>query len=352
MNADGRRWKRRASPALICVHLRLLSLPLFGAVDGTVINRTIGSPQANATVTLYKLGDAGMESIETVKSDAQGRFRINRPVDGPHLLQAAWDGVTYNHMLPPGSSTSGVEVEVYNATRDAKVAEATTHMILYEPAANELAVNESIVFHNNSLFSLNNPESGTLRIFLPPQAGGKASVRATAPKGMPIERAVEKTRTANVYFIDFPIKPGETRIDVSYKIPFQPPAKIAGKVFHGGTAVRFVAPAGVTLAGAALKEVGQEPTTQARVYELNGSDYEVEIQGTGALRGIPGEDDEQEQGEGIKTISARLYDRFYPILALTLIALALVLAIQYRRGSAIAGAKPPPAPPKKEKRRG
>ncbi len=326
----------------------------LAAVDGTVVNRTVGAPQANATVTLYKLGGAGMESLETVKSDAQGKFRIAHPVDGPHLIQAAWDGVTYNHMLPPGSATSGVEVEVYNSTRDASVAKAATHMILYEPGAGELAVNESIVFNNSSQFAYNNPESGTLRVFLPPQTGGKATVRATAPKGMPIDRALEKTRAANVYYIDFPIKPGETRIDVSYTIPFQAPGKVAGKVLHGGTSVRFVAPAGVTLAGAAIAEVGQEPTTQARVYELKGADYEVEIQGTGALRGVPGEGgDEQEQGEGIKTIAARVYDRFYVLLALALAALALVLAIQYRRGAAVtepATGAPPAAASKKKTR--
>ena len=47
-----------------------------GAIDGTVTNRTTGKPQPGATVTLYKLSQAGLESIESVKSDAAGKFRI------------------------------------------------------------------------------------------------------------------------------------------------------------------------------------------------------------------------------------------------------------------------------------
>ena len=48
------------------------------AVDGTVTNRTTGKPQPGATVTLYKLGQNGLESIESVKSDAAGKFRIDQ----------------------------------------------------------------------------------------------------------------------------------------------------------------------------------------------------------------------------------------------------------------------------------
>src|SRR5258707_14413385 len=78
------------------------------AVDGTVTNGTTGKPQAGATVTLYKLGENGLESVESVKSNAEGKFRIEQNLQGPRLLQSAYAGVTYNRMLPPGAPTSGV----------------------------------------------------------------------------------------------------------------------------------------------------------------------------------------------------------------------------------------------------
>ena len=54
--------------------LFLLAASAFGAVDGTVTNKTVGKPQAGATVTLFKLGGAGMEAVESVKSDASGKY--------------------------------------------------------------------------------------------------------------------------------------------------------------------------------------------------------------------------------------------------------------------------------------
>jgi hypothetical protein len=86
------------------------SAPRLAAVTGTVVNRTTGQPQAGATVGLYKLGQNGLDLVDQAKSDAQGKFTINREIQqGPHDPDPhAFDGVTYNHMLPPGSPTTGL----------------------------------------------------------------------------------------------------------------------------------------------------------------------------------------------------------------------------------------------------
>ena len=97
------------------VVLWLLSPLAFCAVSGTVVNKTTNKPQANAVVTLYKLGDAGMESLETVKSGADGTFAITAQAPTPSLLQAAYAGVTYNHMLRPNAPVTGVEIAVYRS---------------------------------------------------------------------------------------------------------------------------------------------------------------------------------------------------------------------------------------------
>src|SRR5882724_11401956 len=91
-----------------------LVLTANAAVTGTVINRSTGQPQAGATVGLNRLGQNGIELIDQAKSDAQGNFTINQEIRGPHLLRTAFDGVTYNHMLPPGSPAAGIFLDVYN----------------------------------------------------------------------------------------------------------------------------------------------------------------------------------------------------------------------------------------------
>src|ERR1039457_5906103 len=90
----------------------LLTSALPAAVTGTVINRTTGQPQPGATVGFNNLGQNGIELIDQAKSDAQGHFTINQEVQGPHLLRTAFDGVTYNHMLPPGSPPTRLTLEV------------------------------------------------------------------------------------------------------------------------------------------------------------------------------------------------------------------------------------------------
>src|SRR5262249_8129423 len=101
----------------LSVILALCVAPSFAAVTGTVINRSTGQPQAGATVALNKLGQNGIEMVDQAKSDARGKFSINQEVRGPHLLRTAFDGVTYNHMLPPGSATTDVTLDVYNASK-------------------------------------------------------------------------------------------------------------------------------------------------------------------------------------------------------------------------------------------
>ena len=177
---------------------------------------TTGKPQAGATVALYKLGtQIGLELIDQAKSDAQGNFTINQTPQGPHLIRTAFDGVTYNHMLPPGRPTTGIAIEVYNASKQPGAAKVAKHMILFEPGGGQVAVNETYLFKNDGKTAWNDPDGGTLKFFLPAGAS-KPEVKATAPGGMPLGAPVNKTAKPDVLAVDFAIKPGDTRIDVSY----------------------------------------------------------------------------------------------------------------------------------------
>ena len=96
----------------------LLAANLQAAITGTVRNETTGKAQSGATVTLYKLGtQTGLEAMTNVKTAADGSFKIDVALEpGPHLIQTAWDGVTYNHMLTPADPTEGISLEVWNAS--------------------------------------------------------------------------------------------------------------------------------------------------------------------------------------------------------------------------------------------
>ena len=99
----------------------LLAASAQAAVDGVVTNSSTGKPQAGATVTLFQPTQQGPQFIDSVKTDAQGKFQITKEVPaggaGPLLLQAVYAGVQYNKMLPPGTPTSDVQIPVYESSK-------------------------------------------------------------------------------------------------------------------------------------------------------------------------------------------------------------------------------------------
>ena len=307
------------------------SASLWAAVDGTVMNRTVERPQPGAVVTLYRLGGSGMQPVETVKTDARGAFRIEAKVEGPHLVQTIYGGVIYNRMIQPGGATTGLTLEVFDSTRKPGPARVAQHMVLLEPLGGVLHVNESIIFENPGKLTYNDPAEGTLRVFLPETLRGAPRVAITAGQGMPVERNAVPTGKPNVYRIDFPIKPGETRFDLTYVLPMPESNTFSGKILHGGGPVRLVAPRGVTLSGDGIQMIGQEPNTQASVYQVGGNEYAVRIEGTGGLSSP--ESGEGGRGRGIQTIPARLYDALAPILGLAFLILLLGFILLYRRGA-------------------
>ncbi len=307
----------------------LAVLPALAGVDGTVTNQTTGKP-AVATVTLYKLGEAGMESMETVKSAADGKFTITMDLKGPRLIQTAFEGVTYNHMLPPGAPSTGVALDVYNASKQPGGAKVIRHGVLLEPSEKEMVVREIYFWENNGKTAYNDPDGGTLKFFLPPGVIGKVEVNATAPQGMPIRRPADKTSQANVYKVDFPIKPGQSRIELTYTLPYTSPATFVGKDLFKGGATQVVVPSTVTLKGD-VELLGKEPDTQLVMYTAKGTEYKVEVEGTGSLRAAVGDvDGEEGGGPGIDQIMPRLYSKMYWVLGLALSILALTFAVQFR----------------------
>jgi Carboxypeptidase regulatory-like domain len=320
----------------IGIYLCLCVVPLF-AVDGTVVNRTTGKPQSGATVTLYKLGQKGPEFLQSVKSGAQGKFRIDQPVPGPHLLQAAYDGVVYNHILTPGSATSNLTLDVYNSSNKPGAARLERHFLIFQPSGSQMAVNEGFVFKNDSLITYNDPDGGTLKFYLPPGAEGKVEVKAKAPNGMPIDQAAEKSAQKNVYKVAFPIKPGETNFTVMYAMPYTSPAIYQGKLLYKTDEPTLMgAPPGVTLKGEGLEAKGEEPNTHTTIYGVKAADFKVEIAGAMSAS----DTDSGGGGPSIEEVMPKIWGNMKWILVLALAILTLGFIVLYRAQPASAAPQP------------
>jgi hypothetical protein len=263
----------------------------FASIDGTVINRTSGKPASGVAMTLVKPGKNGMQTIGATTTDDAGHFVFEKdqPGGGPQLLQATFKGVTYNKLMTPNIPTSNVEVDVYEATNSPTVARIAERMMVIEPSSSEISVTETMIVQNDSKTTYNNDALGGFRFYLPPAANGQSRVQAQGPQGMPLPRAAEKTKEADVMQVNYPIKPGQTEFEANYTLPAGSPftfrSRVVGVKGMSSGPLRLVVPAGVTLAGSDIEKVGTEPKTQATIYTVTAADkFSTVITGTGALR--------------------------------------------------------------------
>ena len=312
--------------------LFLLALPAYAAITGTVVNQTTGKPQPGATVAFYKVATAtGPELVDQIKSDAQGKFSLNQTPQGPCLLRTAYGGITYNHMLPPGSATSGLTLDVYDTSKNPGDAKVTKHMILLEPGGGQVQVSETYLYTNSGKTAWNDPDLGTLK-FAVPQGASKPEVRATAPGGMPLGAAVSRNPRTESYFVDFAVKPGDTRFDVSYTAPYTEGSEFDGKVLTKDENTYLIVPNGVTLEGAGLNDLGTEPKSQAHIFGLTAATYKVKMTGSVAASTADSGDqaDSSDSGPKIEQILPRVNRQTKLILGVTLGILALGFVLLYR----------------------
>jgi 5-hydroxyisourate hydrolase-like protein (transthyretin family) len=314
----------------------LFCVSAFAAVDGTVINRTTGQPSVGTILQLVQPGQGGMQTLASAKTDAEGKFRFNKDTQGPALIQAIFSGVLYTKVMMPGTPTHGVEVDVFQSTNKPGTAKVSQHFIVLQPGASEMAVSEGILYQGDPKLTYNDSANGSFRFYLPPEAHEKVSVTINAPGGMPIQRPAQKTAQANIYKVDYPIKPGETRFDLNYTIPVANPLIFSGKILHAEGASDLVIPTGVTVKGDNLELAGQEPKTQASIYRIKGNEYKVTVEGTGGLQPAAealgsGSGSEEDNGAPtIQEVKPRIYDRLYLILGIAFATLAAGSVALYR----------------------
>jgi hypothetical protein len=209
-------------------------------------------------------------------------------------------------MLPPGSAMSGISLDVFNSSKQPGSAKLSRHFLIFQPNGAQMAINEGFIFTNAGVTTYNDPDGGTLKFFLPVAAKGIVQVKATAPQGMPIDRAAEKTGQPGIYKVDFPIKPGETNVQVSYLVPYN-----SGAVYEGRTVAKteeptlLVAPNGVTLQGEGVENKGQEPQSKATVYSVAAASYKVAIAGAMPVAAAEG-DSSDNGGPALEEIAPKI----------------------------------------------
>jgi hypothetical protein len=299
--------------------------PAFAAVDGVIINGTTGKPEPNTLVMLIQPTQGGMKTLGTTKTDAQGKFSFdNNDATGPRLVQAVFQGVQYNQMVPPGMPSSGLQIPVFASTNKVGTAKVTQHFIVLQPGDKDMTVSEGLLYVGDPNLTYNDPVNGSVRFYVPPDAQGVGSVTVNPAGGMPIQRPAVKTKDPNIYKVDYPVRPGETRFDINYTVPMASPMVFTDKEIHPEASSNLVVPNGVTAKSDDLELAGTEPKTQASIYRIKNASFKVEVQGTGVLAGGQSEGSGDDTGQPqVQEVKPRIYESMYWILGMAFAILGL-----------------------------
>src|SRR5262245_54238599 len=207
-----------------------LSTPAFSAttITGKVTNGTTSKPAAGDDVILLKLSQ-GMQEEARTKSDAQGRFALPvEAADVPHLVRVVHQKVNYHRPAPPG--TSSVEVQVFDSAAKLEGISAKVDILRLQAQGDSLQATEVFAVRNESKPPRTLMNARTLDIYLPEGAQIETSL-AAGPGGMPVTSAPVPVGNGHYGFI-FPLRPGETRFQVSYRLPYSGEAEFKPRVAY------------------------------------------------------------------------------------------------------------------------
>lgn len=197
-------------------------------ITGKVTNGTTGKPAGGDEVILLKLSE-GMQEEARTKSDAQGRFELPvQAIDVPHLVRVVHQKVNYHRPAPPG--TTSVEVQVFDSAAKLEGISANVDLMRLQTQGDSLQVTEMVAVRNESKPPRTLMSERTLDIYLPEGAQIESSL-AAGPGGMPVNSAPVPVGNGHYGFI-FPLRPGETRFQVSYRLPYSGEAEFKPRVAY------------------------------------------------------------------------------------------------------------------------
>lgn len=263
MTLNSTKSPRRLALALLAF-AALTGSALAASITGTVINKTTNKPAAGDDVVLIRLAQ-GMQESTRAKTDKKGHFSLDVPdSDSMHLVRVTHDKANYFQPVPPG--TTNLDFEVYTAAAKVEglTGEADVLKIQSDPGGANLTVTEMFFLKNDSNPPKTQFSDRPFEFDLPAGAVVQGSL-ALAPGGMPVRNAPVPLGDNHYTFI-FPIRPGETRFQVSYTVPYKGSFTFTPHPSLPTDTVAIVLPKSMKFqpaAGSPYQAVTEETTAQA-----------------------------------------------------------------------------------------
>jgi hypothetical protein len=288
------------------LYLTLAFLLLFGALapaatlTGTVSNGTTNKPAGGDEVVLLRLAQ-GMEEAGRTRTDGKGNFSFNLDnAQAPHLVRVIHQDVTYHRMAPPG--TTSVEVKVYDVARKVEGVSVTADLMYIQAREGDLGISRIFSVNNTSQPPRTQMNDQNFEFYLPEGAQIEEATAQTAG-GQAVNSAPVPQAEKNRYAFIFPLRPGETQFQVTFRMPYSGSLQIDPKPLYPLQHFLAVMPRSMqfTAAQKGIYQEKQPPNQPEAVAQLAsntrpGQKLAFEISGTGML---------QQEGAGNDEASAR-----------------------------------------------
>ena len=222
-------------PAILVILFLWFGLPVSltsaqTTLTGTVTNRTTNKPAAGDDVVLLSLSQ-GMQEADRAKTNASGRFTLKLDdATAPHLIRTIHQGVTYHRMAPPG--TTSVEVEVYDASPKVAGISVTADVMRLQVRGNDLEGIRLFAVDNKSNPPRTQMNDQNFEFYLPEGAEVVQAMAMTAG-GQPVNSSPVPQKEKNRYAFVFPLRPGETELQVAFRVPYSGQASIHPQPLYG-----------------------------------------------------------------------------------------------------------------------
>jgi 5-hydroxyisourate hydrolase-like protein (transthyretin family) len=192
---------------------------LAAPLTGVVTDRTTGKPSAGDTIAVINTAQS-MDEIVKTTSDAQGHFHVNAPEGGQILLHVTHRGAEYFKSVTPGASS--VEIDVYDSAVKIEgiSGEALVLSVETDASGKTLQADENFGVMNASKPPRSEVGGNTFDFYLP-KGATIVQTQANSPGGMPTNAEVKTLDAASGHYaFTFPVRPGETRFQVVYTMPY------------------------------------------------------------------------------------------------------------------------------------
>ncbi|MGC2637846.1 MAG: carboxypeptidase regulatory-like domain-containing protein [Acidobacteriaceae bacterium] len=238
-------------PLALALAAAALPLSLAAAtISGTVTDRTTNKPAAGDTAVLLDLTQGMQESARTTV-DKSGHYSFTVPdAGGMHLVKIEHEKASYYGSVPPNTST--VDIDVYDVSPKVDGVHIYADVSRIETNQQGLSVTESWFIRNESKPPRTQFGPQAFTFFLPEGAVLEGST-ATGPGGMAVSDAPVPLGDKDHYAFLFPVRPGETRFQVGYHIPYSGSLALHARVTMPADNVAVMLPKSMSFSGASFQ---------------------------------------------------------------------------------------------------